>query len=258
MAVSILIGVVLAVGSLIASFIMEGGSLHSLISTTSLILIFGGTMGAVFVSFPLSDIISVPKALAKLIGKNNNEVNMISYIVELANKVRKEGLLSLEKELNNMDSFLRKGIQLVIDGGDPEFIRSVMETELYSIRETINIGHKIFEAAGGYAPTMGIIGTVMGLVHVLGNLKNPEMLGPSIAMAFLATLYGVGSANIIWLPMAEKLKTVSKQEQLLYEIVIEGILLIQNGINPTLIQERLVAFLQPNQKEIVGGSINAV
>jgi len=258
MTISILVGIVIAIGSLIAAFIMEGGSLHSLFSATSLILIFGGTIGAVFVSFPLSDIISVPRALIKLKGQNGNEVYMINYLVELANKVRKEGLLSLEKELNNMDVFLRKGIQLVIDGGDSDFIRSVMETELYSMRETINIGHKVFEAAGGYAPTMGIIGTVMGLVHVLGNLKNPEMLGPSIAMAFLATLYGIGSANIIWLPMAEKLKTVSKQEQLLYEIAIEGMLLIQNGINPTLIQERLVAFLQPNQKYTVGGTINAV
>jgi chemotaxis protein MotA len=135
-----------------------------------------------------------------------------------------------------------------MDGTDPELVRQIMETEMYSIQERHHTGASIFETAGGYAPTMGILGTVMGLIHVLGNLEQPETLGPSIALAFIATLYGVGSANIIWLPIADKLKNQSKKEVMLRELMLEGVISIQAGYNPILVRERLTAFLKPKSR----------
>ncbi|MEG3069828.1 MAG: MotA/TolQ/ExbB proton channel family protein [Candidatus Syntrophopropionicum ammoniitolerans] len=144
---------------------------------------------------------------------------------------------------------MHKGIQLVVDGIEPEMVRMIMETEMYTIREHNNTGIGIFEAAGGFAPTMGIIGTVMGLVHVLGNLSNPETLGPAIALAFIATLYGIGSANILWLPIAAKLRNLSEKEDILRELMLEGLLSIQAGYNPIIVRERLTAFLRPGRRQ---------
>ncbi|NLK51627.1 MAG: motility protein A, partial [Syntrophomonadaceae bacterium] len=139
-------------------------------------------------------------------------------------------------------------LQLIIDGTDPELTRNMLETEMYAVSDRHKVGIGMFESAGGYAPTMGIIGTVMGLVHVLGNLSDPGSLGPAIALAFIATLYGVGSANLIWLPIASKLKNKSGKETLIQELIIEGILSIQAGENPTIIREKLLSFLGPESR----------
>ena len=248
-------GVIFGLFSLITGFLMEGGHAGALLSPAAALIVFGGTIGATVVSFSLTELKTVPKLLrVTLFQKLLNELALIEQLVSLADKVRREGLLYLENELPNVeDDFMRKGIQLVVDGTDPELVRQIMETELYSVQERHQTGALIFDTAGGYAPTMGIIGTVMGLVHVLGNLTNPEELGPSIALAFLATLYGVGSANVFWLPLGAKLKTLSKKEVLLREIMLEGIMSIQAGYNPVLIRERLTAFLKPRK----GGSDSA-
>jgi len=249
--VTTIIGIGLAIASLIFSFTLEGGKLTDLFSLTALLLIFGGTIGATMVSFSFAELSAVPKLVKKILaGSHQDEIAVIEEIVSMADTVRREGLLYLENKLPQMsDLFMRKGIQLIVDGTDPQLVRNILETELYAIEERHRSGYQIFETAGGYAPTMGIIGTVMGLVKVLGSLANPETLGPSIAMAFIATLYGVGSANIFWLPVAEKLKNISKKETMLRELEIEGILSLQAGSNPMLIRERLTAFLNPVHKK---------
>jgi chemotaxis protein MotA len=244
-------GILLAVGSLVVAFLSDGGNIMALLKPTAALIVFGGTIGATVICFSLSEIMTVPKLLLIiLVQKLPNEVALIDQIVGLADKVRREGLLYLENQLPQIeDSFMRKGIQLVVDGTDPELVRQILETEIYSIQERHHTGASIFEAAGGYAPTMGIIGTVMGLVQVLGNLESPEELGPAISLAFIATLYGIGSANILWLPIGEKLKNLSKKEVMLQELMLEGVISIQAGYNPILIRERLSAFLKPKSRE---------
>lgn len=248
-----LAGLIIGVLSVVIGFLLEGGHLMALLSPTAAIIVFGGTLGATIVSYSLAELKTIPKLFKVILfTKLTDEIALIDQLVSLADKVRREGLLYLENELPNVDdSFMRKGIQLVVDGTDPDLVRQIMETEMYAVQERHNTGASIFETAGGFGPTMGIIGTVMGLVHVLGNLESPETLGPSIALAFLATLYGIGSANLLWIPIAGKLKNLSKKEAMLREIMLEGIMSIQAGYNPVLIRERLTAFLKPRTKENV-------
>ncbi len=257
MEINTIAGIVTSLVCLVGAFILEGGHPAALISPTSFIIVFGGTIGATIVGYSINEIKNVPQLFKiTLFQKLPDENALIEQVVDLADKVRREGLLYLENQLPQIeDGFMRKGIQLVVDGTDPELVRQIMETEMYSIQERHQNGASIFDTAGGYAPTMGIIGTVMGLVHVLGNLSSPETLGPAIAMAFLATLYGVGSANVLWLPLAEKLKNLSKKEVMLRELMLEGIMSIQAGYNPILIRERLSAFLNPKSRAKSEGEV---
>jgi chemotaxis protein MotA len=247
----LVLGFLLAFGSLVGGFLWEGGHAGALVMPSAALIVFGGTFGATAISFSMSELKSVPKLFKiALFPKQQEPAQVIDLIVSLADEARREGLLYLENRLGDIeDQFLRKGIQLVVDGTDPELVRSIMEVELYAIEERHHIGSSIFEAAGGYGPTMGIIGTVMGLVHVLGNMSDPNSLGPAIAVAFLATLYGVGSANVLWLPLAVKLTNLSKKEANLRMLMIEGIVSLQAGYNPILIRERLSAFLNPVTRE---------
>lgn len=244
----LILGLCLAVFSLAGGFMLDGGHLGALLSFTAAIIVFGGTLGATAIAFSLSELKNIPKLFKiALFPKQQEPAQVIDLIVSLADEARREGLLYLENRLGEIDDqFLRKGVQLVVDGTDPELVRSIMEVELFAIEERHHIGSSIFETAGGYAPTMGIIGTVMGLIHVLGNMSDPNALGPAIAVAFMATLYGVGSANVLWLPVGAKLANLSKKESTLRMLMIEGIVSLQAGYNPILIRERLSAFLNPD------------
>ncbi|MGQ9825858.1 MAG: flagellar motor protein [Desulfotomaculales bacterium] len=248
---SAVVGFLLAVVALVGGFVLEGGHIGALFQITAAMIVFGGTIGATVLSFPLSDLMAVPRLISVAFFRNPpNPAEAIELIVKLAEEARREGLLYLENRLEEIqDSFLRKGIQLVVDGTDPDLVRNILEVEIYSIQERHQAGASVFEAAGGYAPTMGIIGTVMGLVHVLGSIDKPENLGPAIALAFIATLYGVSSANIFWLPVAAKLQNLSKKELLLRNLMLEGVVSLQAGYNPILIRERLTAFLKPGARE---------
>jgi chemotaxis protein MotA len=248
---SAVVGFLLAVVALVGGFVLEGGHIGALFQITAAMIVFGGTIGATVLSFPLSDLMAVPRLISVAFFRNPpNPAETIELIVKLAEEARREGLLYLENRLEEIqDSFLRKGIQLVVDGTDPDLVRNILEVEIYSIQERHQAGASVFEAAGGYAPTMGIIGTVMGLVHVLGSIDKPENLGPAIALAFIATLYGVSSANIFWLPVAAKLQNLSKKELLLRNLMLEGVVSLQAGYNPILIRERLTAFLKPEARE---------
>jgi len=248
MDLTLIFGLILAIFSLAGGFIMDGGHIGALLSITAAIIVFGGTIGATVIAFSISEIKNIPNLFKiALFPKQQEPAQVIDLIVSLADEARREGLLYLENRLGEIDDqFLRKGVQLVVDGTDPELVRSIMEVELFAIEERHHVGSSIFETAGGYAPTMGIIGTVMGLIHVLGNMSDPNSLGPAIAVAFMATLYGVGSANVLWLPLGAKLANLSKKESTLRLLMIEGIVSLQAGYNPILIRERLSAFLNPD------------
>jgi chemotaxis protein MotA len=180
-------------------------------------------------------------------GNAESAEDLIPAVVELAERARREGMLALEDSIKQVDDeFLRKGVTMAIDGTDPEELRDILESEVYAKKQADKQGAKFFADAGAYAPTIGIIGTVLGLVHVLENLSNPGELGPLISGAFVATLWGVMSANVLWLPMANKIKRLGEVSVHQMELVIEGVLSIQAGVNPRLIQQKLRAFLPPD------------
>jgi chemotaxis protein MotA len=248
-----IVGIVLAFGAVFGSMIMEGGSPAALFLPAPLVLVFLGTIGAGMAGGMLKDSISVVGTLKKaFLSKAQDSRATIEAIVGLAERARREGLLSLEDAAKGIeDDFLREGLQTAIDGADPEELRDILEGQIAAKRAADKQGAKFFADMGGYAPTIGIIGTVIGLVHVLENLSKPDQLGHLIAGAFVATLWGVMSANVVWLPLASRLKRVSELECQQMELVVEGILAIQSGTNPRVVQQRLDSLLPPGsaQKE---------
>lgn len=235
---------------MILAFMMEGGHLSGLWGSTAFIIVIGGTIGATALSSRMADLKRMGKAVKlAFFGKDINLVNDIKTLEGFSKKARRDGLLALEQELNaeGLDEFIRDGLSIMIDGAHPDFIKAYLEI----VVDEINLRHKgviaIFEAAGGYAPTMGIIGTVMGLVHVLSNLSDPSTLGGSIAVAFLATLYGIATANLIWLPIGAKLKSMDAAESNQKYMLMEGILSIANGENPTMMLNKMKVFLPKDQ-----------
>lgn len=251
MDITTIVGLIIGFAALIIAFILEGGAPGALVSPTAGLIVLGGTIGATILSFTMNELKKVPALLR--ISFQNQEYDftaLIDQIVQLADQARREGLLSLEQNLSEIqDPFLKLGVQLVIDGVEGTLLRDLLETEIYCMGERHRNGIAIFEAAGGYSPTMGIIGTVMGLVNVLGHMDDPGSLGPAIAMAFIATLYGVGFANLLWLPIAAKLKSKHDTESLYRELSMEGILSLQAGENPAFIQEKLRVFLDHGERE---------
>ncbi len=248
-------GLLLAFGALIGSLLMEGGDVRALINIPAALLVFGGTLGAATVSFRLNQITSLPEVLRQAFtDKLEDTSEVIALLVHLAERARREGLLVLEAEAENIDdAFLQKAVRLAVDGTDPELVREILTTELHFIQARHRTGESLFTTMGGFAPTLGIIGTVMGLIHMLANLSDPGRMGPLIAGAFIATLYGVGSANLIFLPIANKLRGRSAEEALMREVMIEGILAIQAGDNPRIVDEKLKAYVAPRLRETMPG-----
>lgn len=244
-------GIVLGFASLIVAFVIEGGSPAALLGLSAGMIVFGGTIGAVIVSFPGTQLKSAGSLLKiAFTQKSRDPLDVIDELVALATLARREGILSLEDKIEGYDDeFFKNGVRLVVDGVDPELVRSILETEMTYVENRHESGAALFESAGGYSPTMGIIGTVMGLIHVLSNLTDVNKLGPLIATAFIATLYGVGTANLVWLPISNKLKMRSKQEMLVKELIMEGILSIQAGENPNILGQKLRVFLAPGARE---------
>lgn len=247
MSISVIAGLLLGFVSLILAFVLDGGHLVKLLAPTAAMIVFGGTIGAVIVSTPPGDLKRVGGILRVVFKKNEKDLaKLIEYFKNLTIISRKEGLLTLEKEVSNaeaIDPFIAKGLAMAVDGTEPQRVREIMENQIYLTFERHKSGIAMFDAAGGFAPTMGIIGTVMGLVHVLGNLEDPKALGPKIAVAFIATLYGVGSANLLWLPIANKLKALNKIENFEKEMIMEAVISIQEGTNPNILEEKLMSFL---------------
>jgi chemotaxis protein MotA len=245
-----LIGIVLAVVSLLIMMIMEGSSPMAIVLLPAMILVFGGTFGAAIAGSSMADVKKIGAwfKLALLPPKIPPVTDRIATLVGLAEKARKEGLLALEAQVKTIDDpFLKRGLQMGIDGTDPEELRAVLEGEIAAKKAEDKVGAKFFTAMGGYAPTVGIIGTVVGLIHVLENLDKPESLGPLIAGAFVATLWGVLSANIFWLPMGAKITRVSDLQAAQMELLVEGITEIQAGTSPRAVRQKLNALVPPSE-----------
>ena len=242
-----LIGVALAFGAILASMLMEGTSPSAIIIPAALMLVFGGTIGAAMSGGIMRDTTSLVGALKRaFLAKKSDSSGLVDAMVKLAEKARREGLLALEDAMKDVeDPFLRRGLQLAIDGTDSEELREILEGEVEAKRKADKASAKIFADMGGFAPTIGIIGTVIGLVHVLENLSQPETLGHLIAGAFVATLWGVMTANVLWLPLGNRLKRLCEVECSEMELVIAGIINIQAGANPRLVAQKLRSLLPP-------------
>jgi chemotaxis protein MotA len=239
------IGILLGVGALLVGNLLDGGHLSSLVNLSALIIVLGGTIGATFLHFP-------PMVFARSLKLSKwifmpQKLNLKGIVVKIVNwsvLARKEGLLGLENELEReKDSFIHKGLQLLVDGNEPEVIRDIMDVEL-TARENLDYqAARLYEAMGGYAPTIGILGAVMGLIHVMQNLADPAKLGEGIATAFVATIYGVASANLLFLPIANKLKAHIFAATQAREMISVGIVCIAEGENPRNIEMKLDGFL---------------
>jgi chemotaxis protein MotA len=245
-----LIGIVLAISSLLALMIMEGSSPMAIVLIPPLILVFGGTFGAAIAGSAMADVKKIGAwfKMALLPAKVPPVSDRIATLVSLAEKARKEGLLALEAQVKEIDDpFLKRGLQMGIDGTDPEELRAVLEGEISAKKAEDKVAAKFFTAMGGYAPTIGIIGTVVGLIHVLENLDDPSTLGPLIAGAFVATLWGVLSANVFWLPMGAKITRVSELQAAQMELLVEGIAEIQAGTSPRAVRQKLTSLVPPSE-----------
>jgi chemotaxis protein MotA len=242
------IGLAVALISILGAAVVEAGSigiLFALINLPSAMIVFGGTIGTIVVAFPLERVTKLTKVLGVAFRQEvTSERDLVTLFVRLAERARREGLLALETEAQTIeDPSIKKGVLLVVDGTDPELVREIMEADVAAMSERHEGRFAMFAAAGGFAPTMGIIGTVMGLVNVLSHLDKPDELGKSIATAFIATLYGVLSANVFWLPVGERLKQRNKEEVARRTLAVEGVLAVQAGDNPRVVREKLEAYL---------------
>jgi chemotaxis protein MotA len=240
-----LLGIGLGMAVIVGTSVMEGGSPTSLLLLPPMILVFGVTILVTMAGGTLADVkLSMAAAKKSLTAKSPTAADVVPTVVGLAEKARREGLLALEESLRDLDDpFLVKGVTMAVDGTDPEELRDILEGEVHAKRLENKQAAKFFTDAGSYAPTIGIIGTVMGLVHVLENLSTPEELGPLIAGAFVATLWGVMSANVIWLPIGSRIKRIGDIEATRMEIAVEGVAAIQAGSNPRVIAQKLRALL---------------
>lgn len=243
-------GLILALVAILASVLMEGGELSGFVNFPAAVLVLGGTLGATAICFPLKDLLKVPEVLKQaFFAKQLEPTEVMKIITDFSRKARKEGILALEEDVKRLPiPFLQRGMSMVIDGTSPEMVREIMENELVSMQGRHRIGIGFFDTMGGFAPTLGILGTVMGLVNMLSNLDKPDEMGGAIASAFIATLYGVGTANLIFLPVANKLKARSHEESHTYELAMEGILTLQNGDGPRVVASKMQSFLSPKSR----------
>jgi chemotaxis protein MotA len=237
-------GLVVAIALILLGQALEGGHVGSIVQATAALIVFGGTVGATMVAFPTRDFVRGIKMARLAFGNPKHDLGALTArIVEFASVARRDGVLALEGRLPEIeDPFLRKALQFAVDGVDGEVTRDSLETAIDSEFQENAVAAKVWESMGGYAPTIGILGAVLGLIHVMENLNDPSKLGGGIATAFVATVYGVGSANILFLPMANKLKRKLTLEKERKTIIAEGVLSIQEGLNPRVLEEKLRAF----------------
>ena len=240
-----LAGIVLALGGILAGLLLEGGNLGQILQPTAAMIVFGGTLGAVMLQFPLAIIQLAFRQLGSVfINPQRDPLATIRQLVQYAQKARREGIVSLDAELPQIDDpFLRKSIMLAVDGTEPQELRKMMELELDNQAEYEEQVPQVFESAGGFAPTVGIIGAVLGLIQVMQHLDKIDEVGKGIAVAFVATVYGVGSANLLYLPMAGKMKLRIRDEQIMREMKLEGVASILEGMNPRMLETKLLGFL---------------
>ncbi len=248
MDIATIIGIVAGVALIIASILM-GSGLGAFIDIPSVLVVIGGSVAALLISFPLGQVIgSIKIALKAFFSPKQTPEEVIEKVVDLAVKARKESIIALEKE-EIEEPFLAKGIRLVVDGTAPNLVRAILKTEIGFMKQRHQSGQKVFKTLGAMGPAFGMIGTLIGLVQMLQNLSDPGSIGPSMAVALLTTFYGAILANLIALPIAEKLGGKSAEEVLMMEVVIEGVLSILEGDNPIIVRSKLEAFLSPNLRQ---------
>jgi chemotaxis protein MotA len=239
------IGIAVSLFAILGGQYLEGGHIGSLVQVTAFIIVIGGTFGACMLQFNLPVFLQGMKMLYwVLLPPVISLEEVIDQVISWGQAARRGGLLSLEPIMAEMeDPFTRKGLQLLVDGAEPEKLREALEVDMDAYDEHYRMAAKVWEAAGGYAPTVGILGAVMGLIHVMENLSDPSKLGGGIAVAFVATIYGVGSANLFFLPIANKLKSIIGKELVKREMVMEGLVAIANGENPRIIETKLRGYI---------------
>ncbi|TLS66713.1 motility protein A [Mariprofundus erugo] len=248
MDIATLLGIIVAFGLVIFAI---GSGISSFIDPPSLMIVVGGTVGVLLVGYPLKNALGViGVALKTFMYKVDTGADVIAKLVELAQTVRKDGILALESEVKNIDNaFMAKGLQMAIDGQEPNVIEEILYMEMDKIAERHSRGADMFTSLGTYAPSMGMIGTLVGLVLMLQNMSDPSSIGPSMSIALLTTFYGALIANILCLPMAGKLKTRSKEELLIHEIILVGIQSLVVGENPRIMEQKLLGYLPPKERK---------
>jgi chemotaxis protein MotA len=239
------LGIIIAFGAIVGGQLLEGGHVNTLIQLTAFIIVLGGTIGAIMIQYSLPTFLLGVRLVSWAFFPPRVVLEeVVEQISGWSNTARRGGLLSLEPILVEMqDSFIKKGLQMLVDGAEPEKLREAMEVEMDTYDEHYRLAAKVWESAGGYSPTIGIIGAVMGLIHVMENLSDPSKLGAGIAVAFVATIYGVGSANLFFLPLSSKIKSMIGREIVRRQMVVDGLVAIANGENPRLIETRLRGFI---------------
>lgn len=239
------IGLLIGLAAIVGGQVLEGGHVSSLFQMTALAIVGGGTLGAVLLQSP-QDVFVRGFRMAKWVWVPpvNKTPQMIVSITNWANMARREGLLVLESQIGpQKDLFVKKGLQLLVDGAEPDRLREVLDVDIVTFEDSHRHAARIWESAGGYAPTIGIIGAVMGLIHVMENLSEPSKLGAGIAVAFVATIYGVGLANLVFLPINKKLQAIIGRQVRHRELIVDGLIGIANGDNPRIIESRLRGYL---------------
>jgi chemotaxis protein MotA len=233
---------------------MEGGKIAQLLQPTAALIVFGGTLGAVLLQFPLATVLAAFASLRTVFfAHNDDSLGAVTEMVGYAQKARKQGIVSLDSQLETIhEPFLKRSLMLAVDGTEPAELRSIMELELDNRAEREEHVARVFESAGGFSPTIGIIGAVLGLIQVMQHLDNIGEVGRGIAVAFVATIYGVGMANLFLLPAAGKIKIRQRDEQLRREIVLEGVISILEGMNPRMLETKLLSFLEESHKKARG------
>ena len=249
MDIATIIGLVSAFGLVVAA-IAVGGSLTVFINIPSLLIVVCGTFGVIMINYPLKEVIGIIKVGLKVVFASvSSAQDIIKQFVEFSTKARREGILSLEGDVADVpDEFVKKGVGLAIDGLEPESIREIMEAEVSSLEDRHRQGAEIFTQLGTFAPAMGMIGTLIGLVQMLQNMDDPSSIGPAMAVALLTTFYGSIMANMICLPIAGKLKMYSGKEAVVKTIIIEGVIGLANGENPRIVEQKLMVFLPPGER----------
>lgn len=250
MDIATIIGIISAFGLVVGAIAM-GGGIALFINIPSALIVIGGTLGATLINYPLKEMVGVSKVVKNVfLSKLMTSSSIIKEFVEFSNKARREGILSLEGDVKNVEEeFIKKGIQLSIDGLEPQAIREILETEISFIQDRHKLGAEIFTTMGTFAPALGMIGTLIGLVQMLQTMDDPSTIGPSMAVALLTTFYGSVLANILCLPIAGKLRTRSSEEVLVKEMTIEGVICLSNGENPRIVEQKLLAFLAPKERQ---------
>ena len=248
---SSILGVLLAIGGIVAGLLIEGGNLGQILQPTAAMIVFGGTLGAVLLQFPLSTVIAACRSLGHVfVAPRKQSDDLITQLVAYANKARRQGVVSLDSDLKIIqDPFLKQSVMLAVDGTEPSELRKIMRVSLDSTADGEERLPVVFESAGGFSPTIGILGAVLGLIQVMQHLDNIQEVGRGIAVAFVATIYGVGAANLFFLPFAGKIRFRLHADQKRREMMLEGVVSILEGMNPRMLELKLSGFLDEPSTE---------